>query len=257
MKRCLSILAFGLLFLTSCLNELQGDREEATGPSNIVLNIATKPQTKLGAASDGDVMSNLHIWLVYGTKVEGYLCQDDVAECTISGTGETAKATFKNVPRGACTLYLVANLPEDSTLPDSFGVGSTITDDFLKYVLPAVVNYEPPYGASTPGMPLSTSVSLSVGAGTNKVSASLVRTCAKLTITVRNNTTENTIILKDLILSDKNPKVGYLFEQPDYSIPSAAQPFTSFKSISYAAGADVIDVIPQGGERVYVQKYMY
>ena len=253
MKRCLSILAFGLLLLTSCLNELQGDREEATGPSNIVLNIATKPQTKLGAASDGDVMSNLHIWLVYNNVVNRYLSQDDAA-CTISGS--TATATFKNIPRGACTLYLVANLPVDSTLPTSFGVGSTITDDFLKYVLPEVVNYEPPFGDSTPGMPLSTSVSLSVGAGTNKVSASLVRTCAKLTITVRNNTTENTIILKDLILSKRNPNIGYLFEQSDYSIPLAAD-FGEFRPYAHSAGDDVTDVIPQGGERIYLQQYMY
>lgn len=253
MKKCLNILAIGLLFLTSCLNELQGDREEATGPSNIVLNIATKPQTKLGAASDGDVMSNLHIWLVYGTTVKGYLCQDD-AECKI--TGSTATAIFENVPRGACTLYLVANLPNNSTLPTSFGVGSTITDDFLKYVLPEVVNHEPPYGASTPGMPLSTSVSLSVGAGTNKVSAELVRTCAKLTITVRNNTTNNTIILKDLILSKRNPNIGYLFEQSDYSIPLAAD-FGEFRPYAHSAGDDVTDVIPQGGERIYLQQYMY
>ncbi|MGM9784541.1 MAG: RICIN domain-containing protein [Candidatus Cryptobacteroides sp.] len=255
MKRCLSILAFGLLLLTSCLNELQGDREEATGPSNIVLNIATKPQTKLGAASDGDVMSNLHIWLVYGTKVEGYLCQTH-DDCTISDSGSTATATFENVPRGACTLYLVANLPVDSSLPDAFGVGSTITDDFLKYVLPEVVNHEPPYGASTPGMPLSTSVSLSVGAGTNKVSAELVRTCAKLTITVRNNTTNNTIILKDLILSKRNPNIGYLFEQSDYSIPLAAD-FGEFRPYAHSAGETVTDTIPQGGERIFVQQYMY
>ena len=253
MKKCLNILAIGLLFLTSCLNELQGDREETTGPSNIVLNIATKPQTKLGAASDGDVMSNLHIWLVYGTTVKGYLCQDD-AECKI--TGSTATAIFENVPRGACTLYLVANLPNNSTLPTSFGVGSTITDDFLKYVLPEVVNHEPPYGASTPGMPLSTSVSLSVGAGTNKVSAELVRTCAKLSITVRNNTTNNTIILKDLIFTNKNPNVGYLFEQSDYSIPGTAS-FGPFKSITHSSGETVSDVIPQGGERTYIQQYMY
>ena len=253
MKKCLNILAIGLLFLTSCLNELQGDREEATGPSNIVLNIATKPQTKLGAASDGDVMSNLHIWLVYGTTVKGYLCQDD-AECKI--TGSTATAIFENVPRGACTLYLVANLPNNSTLPTSFGVGSTITDDFLKYVLPEVVNHEPPYGASTPGMPLSTSVSLSVGAGTNKVSAELVRTCAKLNITVRNNTTNNTIRLKDLILSKRNPNIGYLFEQSDYSIPLAAD-FGEFRPYAHSAGDDVTDVIPQGGERIYLQQYMY
>ena len=253
MKKCLNILAIGLLFLTSCLNELQGDREETTGPSNIVLNIATKPQTKLGAASDGDVMSNLHIWLVYGTTVKGYLCQDD-AECKI--TGSTATAIFENVPRGACTLYLVANLPNNSTLPTSFGVGSTITDDFLKYVLPEVVNHEPPYGASTPGMPLSTSVSLSVGAGTNKVRAELVRTCAKLSITVRNNTTNNTIILKDLIFTNKNPNVGYLFEQSDYSIPGTAS-FGPFKSITHSSGETVSDVIPQGRERTYIQQYMY
>lgn len=254
MKKCLSILAIGLLFLTSCLNELQGDREEATGPSNIAINISAKPQTKLGTASDGDVMSNLHIWLVYGTTVKGYLCQDD-ADCNI--TGSTATATFKNVSRGACTLYLVANLPEDSALPTDYRVGGkSIDDDFLKYVLPTVVNYEPPYGASTPGMPLSTSVSLSVGAGTNKVSASLVRTCAKLTITVRNNTTDNTIILKDLILSDKNPKFGYLFEPTDYSILNGIS-VDKFKPYTHSAGETVTDTIPQGGERVFVQQYMY
>ncbi len=253
MKRCLSILAFGLLLLTSCLNELQGDREEVAGPSNIVLNIATKPQTKLGAASDGDVMSNLHIWLVYGTTVKGYLCQDD-AECNI--TGSTATATFKNVPRGACTIYLVANLPEGSPLPKTYAVGNSIDEDFLKYVLPEVVNYEPPFGDSTPGMPLSTSVSLSVGAGTNRVSAELVRTCAKLSITVRNNTTNNTIILKDLIFTNKNPNVGYLFEQSDCSIPGTAS-FGPFMSITHSSGQTVSDVIPQGGERTYIQQYMY
>lgn len=254
MKKCLNILAIGLLFLTSCLNELQGDREEATGPSNIAINISAKPQTKLGTASDGDVMKNLHIWLVYGTTVKGYLCQDD-AECKI--TGSTATAIFENVPRGACTLYLVANLPVDSSLPDAYRVGGKAIDDaFLKYVLPTVVDYEPPYGASTPGMPLSTSVSLSVGAGTNKVSAALVRTCAKLTITVRNNTTDNTIILKDLILSDKNPQFGYLFEPTDYSILNGIS-VDKFKPYTHSAGETVTDTIPQGGERIYVQQYMY
>ena len=252
MKRFLSILALGLVFLSSCLSELQGDRDEVSGPSNIVLKISTKAQTK-GGASDGDVMSNLHIWLVYNNSVERYLSQDDAA-CTISGS--TATATFNNVPRGACTIYLVANLPEGSPLPKTYAVGKSINEDFLKYVLPEVVNCEPPFGDSTPGMPLSTSVSLSVGAGTNRVSAELVRTCAKLSITVRNNTTNNTIILKDLILTNKNPNVGYLFEQSDYSIPGTAS-FGPFMSITHSSGETVSDVIPQGGERTYIQQYMY
>lgn len=251
MKRFLSILALGLVFLPSCLSELQGDRDEVSGPSNIVLKISTKAQTK-GGASDGDVMSNLHIWLVYNNLVERYLSQDDAA-CTISGS--TATATFNDVPRGACTIYLVANLPEGTSLPETYAVGKYIDEVFLKYVLPEVVNYEPPFGDSTPGMPLSTSVSLSVGAGTNRVSAELVRTCAKLSLTVRNNTTNNTIILKDLIFTDKNPNVGYLFEQSDYSIPDAVS-FGPFMSITHSSGT-VSDVIPQGGERTYIQQYMY
>ena len=254
MKRFLSILALGLVFLSSCLNELQGDRDEVSGPSNIVLKISTKAQTK-GGASDGDVMSNLHIWLVYNNSVERYLSQDDAA-CTISGSTATATATFNNVPRGACTIYLVANLPEGTSLPETYAVGKYIDEGFLKYVLPEVVNYEPPFGDSTPGMPLSTSVSLSVGAGTNRVSAELVRTCAKLSITVRNNTTNNTIILKDLIFTNKNPNVGYLFEQSDYSIPGTAS-FGPFKSITHSSGETVSDVIPQGDERTYIQQYMY
>ena len=252
MKRFLSILALGLVFLSSCLSELQGDRDEVSGPSNIVLKISTKAQTK-GGASDGDVMSNLHIWLVYNNSVERYLSQDDAA-CTISGS--TASATFNDVPRGACTIYLVANLPEGTSLPETYAVGKSINEDFLKYVLPEVVNYKPPFGDSTPGMPLSTSVSLSVGAGTNRVSAELVRTCAKLSITVRNNTTNNTIILKDLIFTNKNPNVGYLFEQSDYSIPGRAS-FGPFKSITHSSGETVSDIIPQGGERTYIQQYMY
>ena len=251
MKRFLSILALGLVFLSSCLSELQGDRDDVSGPSNIVLKISTKAQTK-GGASDGDVMSNLHIWLVYNNSVERYLSQVDTA-CTISGS--TATATFSDVPRGACTIYLVANLPEGNPLPETYAVGKYIDEGFLKNVLPEVVNYQPPFGDSTPGMPLSTSVSLSVGAGTNRVSAELVRTCAKLSITVRNNTTNNTIILKDLIFKDKNPNVGYLFEQSDYSIPGAAS-FGPFKSITHSSGA-VSDVIPQGGEHTYIQQYMY
>ena len=252
MKRFLSILALGLVFLSSCQSELQGDRDEVSGPSNIVLKISTKAQTK-GGASDGDVMSNLHIWLVYNNSVERYLSQDDAA-CTISGS--TATATLNNVPRGACTIYLVANLPEGISLPETYAVGNSIDEDFLKYVLPEVVNCEPPFGDSTPGMPLSTSVSLSVGAGTNRVSAELVRTCAKLSITVRNNTTNNTIILKDLIFTNKNPNVGYLFEQSDYSIPGTAS-FGPFMSITHSSGETVSDFIPQGGERTYIQQYMY
>ena len=252
MKRFLSILALGLVFLSSCLSELQGDRDEVSGPSNIVLKISTKAQTK-GGASDGDVMSNLHIWLVYNNSVERYLSQNDKA-CTISGS--TATATFKNIPRGACMIYLVANLPEGNPLPKTYAVGNSLDEGFLKYVLPEVVNYKPPFGDSTPGMPLSTSVSLSVGAGTNRVSAELVRTCAKLSITVRNNTTNNTIILKDLIFRKKNPNVGYLFEQSDYSIPGTAS-FGPFMSITHSSGQTISDVIPQGGERTYIQQYMY
>ena len=81
MKRFLSILALGLVFLSSCLSELQGDRDEVSGPSNIVLKISTKAQTK-GGASDGDVMSNLHIWLVCLTNSLSFLTTSSCSPMT-------------------------------------------------------------------------------------------------------------------------------------------------------------------------------
>ncbi|MGM9787295.1 MAG: hypothetical protein ACI3ZF_00130, partial [Candidatus Cryptobacteroides sp.] len=180
------------------------------------------------------------------------------ADLSIAADSTTATATFKNVDRGACTLYIVANLPEGSTLPESYPVGSNIGEAFLKYVLPEVVDKLPPYDEanSAIGMPLSTSVSLSVGAGTNRVSAEVVRCCAKITLKIRNNTLENTIILKDLAFSNCNPNKGYLFQQSDYSIPGDTK-FGPFKDFSLTKGEPTEKHIVHGEEEIYLQQYMY
>ncbi|MGN1225706.1 MAG: hypothetical protein ACI4TL_00550 [Candidatus Cryptobacteroides sp.] len=181
MRKFLSILALSILLFSSCLSEILDEKKNASGPSDIVLSLSSMSQTK-GGKADGDKMSNLHIWLVYGTEVRGYLSQAD-ADLSIAADSTTATACFRDVDRGACTLYIVANLPEGSTLasgktlPEAYPVDSNIGEEFLKYVLPEVVDKLPPYDAanSAIGMPLSTSVSLSVGAGTNRVSAEVVR----------------------------------------------------------------------------------
>ncbi|MGM9752814.1 MAG: hypothetical protein ACI3ZK_02025, partial [Candidatus Cryptobacteroides sp.] len=258
MKKFFVIFASCVLFLSSCLSEILDGRKEPSGSSDIVLSLSSKAQTKAGGAKDGDKMSNLHIWLVKGEEVKGYLSQED-ADLSIAADGTTATATFRNVERGACTLYLVANLPADCDLPIKYTVNSAIDSDFLKYVLPAVDGntHEPPYGDTTPGMPLSTTLNMSVGAGTNRVSAELVRCCAKITLTIRNNTLNNTIILKDLAFTEYNPNTGYLFRQDDFSIPSSAYSFVPFKTLALQYGDTTSDVIKHGETRTYIQQYMY
>lgn len=256
MKKFFVIFASCVLFLSSCLSEILDGRKESSGFSDIVLSLSSKAQTKAGGAKDGDKMSNLHIWLVKGDEVKGYLSQKD-ADLSIAADGTTATATFKNVERGACTLYLVANLPANCDLPSKYTVNSAIDSDFLKYVLPAVDEntHEPPYGDTTPGMPLSTTLNMSVGAGTNRVSAELVRCCAKITLTIRNNTLNNTIILKDLAFSNCNPNNGYLFQQGDYSI--SASSFGPFKDFNVPKNSSTDKHILHGFEEIYLQQYMY
>ncbi|MGM9788490.1 MAG: hypothetical protein ACI3ZF_06305, partial [Candidatus Cryptobacteroides sp.] len=72
MRKFISILALSVLLLSSCLSEILDEKKEASGSSDIVLSLSSKAQTK-GGEADGDKMSNLHIWLVYGTEVRGYL----------------------------------------------------------------------------------------------------------------------------------------------------------------------------------------
>ena len=196
-----------LIFFISLIGCSKNPHATESGSGNIEISI-TLPSTK--SARSGDEIKSLRIWLVdkngkivrvitsaAGSPAAG---EDGI---TMTGVG-TASAQFINVERASYTLYFVAN----SDALYSYTAGATIDDAFKK----ATIDYE--YGKY--GMPLSVVKEIHVVPGKNMVSASLVRICAKIHVTVRNSTLDKMIWIKDISLNDIRPDKTYLFEQDSF-----------------------------------------
>ena len=196
-----------LIFFISLIGCSKNPHATESGSGNIEISI-TLPSTK--SARSGDEIKSLRIWLVdkngkivrvitsaAGSPAAG---EDGI---TMTGVG-TASAQFINVERASYTLYFVAN----SDALYSYTAGATIDDAFKK----ATIDYE--YGIN--GMPLSVVKEIHVVPGKNMISASLVRICAKIHVTVRNSTLDKMIWIKDISLNDISPDKTYLFEQDSF-----------------------------------------
>lgn len=204
-----------LIFFISLIGCSKNPHATESGSGNIEISI-TLPATK--SARSGDEIKLLRIWLVDkdGKIVRVIAGKPDEGEggittgvdgITMTGAG-TASAQFINVERASYTLYFVAN----SDALSSYTAGATIDDAFKK----ATIDYE--YGIY--GMPLSVVKEIHVVPGKNMISASLVRICAKIHVTVRNSTLDKMIWIKDISLNDISPDKTYLFEQ-DCFFPAA------------------------------------
>lgn len=202
MKRFLLLIFF--ISLTGCS---KNPHATESGSGNIEISI-TLPATK--SAKSGDEIKSLRIWLV---DKDGKIARVITSAAGNPATGEdgitmtgvgTASAQFINVERASYTLYFVAN----SDALSSYTAGATIDDAFKK----ATIDYE--YGIN--GMPLSVVKEIHVVPGKNMISASLVRICAKIHVTVRNSTLDKMIWIKDISLNDIRPDKTYLFEQDSF-----------------------------------------
>lgn len=196
-----------LIFFISLIGCSKNPHATESGSGNIEISI-TLPATK--SARSEDEIKSLRIWLVdkdgkiarvitsaAGSPAEG------VDGITMTGMG-TASAQFINVERASYTLYFVAN----SDALSSYTAGAKIDDAFKN----ATIDYE--YGIY--GMPLSVVKEIHVVPGKNMISASLVRICAKIHVTVRNSTLDKMIWIKDISLNDIRPDKTYLFEQDSF-----------------------------------------
>lgn len=258
-KRLFIILAVASVL---CACEPESARR-LSGTGNIAIELGQSVLTRAEGAVDGSKMNNLHIWLVGSDgSIKDYIdgtvtyVDDNTRYCTIDAGGATAKALFTNVEKGNYTLYFVANLPAGFPW-DRYQKGGRIDDSFKDRLLANVENNQPPYD-ETSGMPLSLVKSISVGAGTNSLTGELVRTCARIRLTVRNNTVSNTLILRKIVLSaNGNPSTGYLFPREDFSIPVKA-PMGPFNSLELTTEGETTDiVIPHGETHTYINQYMY
>lgn len=196
-----------LIFFISLIGCSKNPHATESGSGNIEISI-TLPATK--SARSGDEIKSLRIWLV---DKDGKIARVITSATGSPATGEdgitmtgvgTASAQFINVERASYTLYFVAN----SDALSSYTAGATIDDAFKK----ATIDYE--YGIN--GMPLSVVKEIHVVPGKNMISASLVRICAKIHVTVRNSTLDKMIWIKDISLNDIRPDKTYLFEQDSF-----------------------------------------
>lgn len=196
-----------LIFFISLTGCSKNPHATESGSGNIEISI-TLPATK--SARSGDEIKSLRIWLV---DKDGKIARVITSAAGSPATGEdgitmtgvgTASAQFINVERASYTLYFVAN----SDALSSYTAGATIDDAFKK----ATIDYE--YGIN--GMPLSVVKEIHVVPGKNMISASLVRICAKIHVTVRNSTLDKMIWIKDISLNDIRPDKTYLFEQDSF-----------------------------------------
>ena len=196
-----------LIFFISLIGCSKNPHATESGSGNIEISI-TLPSTK--SARSGDEIKFLRIWLVdKNGKIVRVITSDAESPAagedgiTMTGVG-TASAQFINVERASYTLYFVAN----SDALSSYTAGARIDDAFKK----ATIDYE--YGIY--GMPLSVVKEIHVVPGKNMISASLVRICAKIHVTVRNSTLDKMIWIKDISLNDISPDQSYLFEQDSF-----------------------------------------
>lgn len=196
-----------LIFIISLIGCSKNPHATESGSGNIEISI-NLPSTK--SARSGDEIKSLRIWLVdKNGKIVRVITSNagspaaGVDGITMTGVG-TASAQFVNVERASYTLYFVAN----SDALSSYLAGATIDDAFKK----ATIDYE--YGIY--GMPLSVVKEIHVVPGKNMISASLVRICAKIHVTVRNSTLDKMIWIKDISLNDISPDKSYLFEQDSF-----------------------------------------
>ena len=199
-----------LIFFISLIGCSKNPHATESGSGNIEISI-TLPSTK--SARSGDEIKSLRIWLV---DKNGKIARVITSAAGSPATGEdgitmtgagTASAQFINVERASYTLYFVAN----SDALDSYLNKTEIDNNFKK----ATIDYD--YGFDDDnGMPLSVVKEIHVVPGKNKVSASLVRICAKIHVTVRNSTLDKMIWIKDISLNDIRPDKTYLFEQDSF-----------------------------------------
>lgn len=257
MRKSLIYTILAAFVLLSCGREPLPD-SPGEGMGELLIRIAAPMSsgTKAGTAADGDKMNNLHIWIVGpDKKVVRYASWSGTDGDIVMNSGNsTATATFTNIERNTYTVYLIANKPSGMSAP---AVGGTIDDGFKKYVLSGFKNNAPYFGTDD-GMPLSLVESISISAGSNSLSAELIRACGRIRVSVRNNTLDKNIFLQSVVLGEKNRNKGYLFPQDDHRVPSGTE-YTGFEdSFSYTtAGQTVSNYIAPGEVKTIIDQYIY
>lgn len=214
-----------LFLAVSCGKDSVGSGQDGTG--TVVVTLSGEPfSTVTRTAQEGNVMNTLSLWLVRNDEIliHKHLLtpgtESNDVEVNFAEDGKSATMKFTDIPRGNCTLYVVANYKDLDH--GEYVEGAKIDDGFKNMLLSKTEIPDcgsPTFGEE--GMPCSAAIDFSVSAGENQVSARLLRCVGRLTISVRNNIAESSMFFKSVGLSRQNPSLAYVFEH-DKEIPAAS-----------------------------------
>ncbi len=270
----LSIVSVFALFSCEKENTPGGQSAPKDGRVSIAFN-AGRPASKAteeeiaAALADGSMFSDLWLWLV---RKEG--TAEDVrrfVHFTFDATTERV-VEFDAVERGDYILYAVANFTNDRGIfTDYAPVGYKVNDDtyliddipdaakrqlddnFTKLTLAPLEEGVPPTVHKNGGkMPISLVAEFSVGAGINRVAAELTRVCGRISVVIRNLSSEYSIAINELELSRLNPNIGYLFSH-DHSVPGGTDFFRDFIPFTKKEGRDYALIGPGTESTVFSQ----
>ena len=165
------------------------------GESSLTINLSDEALTKSSEALKGDKIDNLRVWLSDETGKVVRFATRSYTSGTLSDI-----VSFDNLASAHYTVYVLAN----STDLSSYVLDSYIDASFTQAILNS---YD--YGSQI--MPLSYFGILDIGPGNNVVNASLVRTSARYTVSIKNHSNFN-LVLSNLSLSAIAPDKTYLFD---------------------------------------------
>ncbi len=231
-RHSILISALPLLLLAASCDLHKEDLAEGEGIGTVVVNISspdgleTRHQNNEGSpASDGGKMKTLRVWFI--EKDSGKIL--DRKDLTLNDA-TTATVKFEEISRGSYYLCAVSNYTE----LDTYMKDGSIDDNFRNALIKAAATTttttttleagQAPYFSDETGMPASYFKEISVAAGANTVDASLKRCVGRLTIDIRNTTSDYELFVHSLNLSANNRTQGYLFPRIDgsSSIPSSS-----------------------------------
>ena len=206
-----SLLIAVAAILLSCTELVPpGPGQDDSGNS---LYVSLSPKSDSRSAKDGDEILSLRVWLVEKNtnKILRVVSSDQayselVGGVKIASDHLSASVDFMNIERGEYTLYFIAN----SDVNSSYVEGNTIDNSFVT----ATISKQE-YTDLT-GMPLSLVKNAVVGPGKNAVSASLLRVCSRIRVSVMNSTPDKRIYIHNISLNDIAPDKSYLFPQNSY-----------------------------------------
>lgn len=231
----ISAIFLSLAFLAGCTKEEHRD-SDGTGTVCVCVSVPVDTKSPLAPGED-EIIKTLSVWMVNAStgNVENTSFTSPEAESSV--------IIFNRVERGNHKLYIVANY---TGLDNSYPVGATIDAVFLNTALGPISDATCPSFTVASGIPSSVVMDVSVGPGTNTVSAELLRVVGRMSITFNNAVQNYDLYVGDIVLAERNISKGFLFQKEDHSKPvdAAALKFPTLggvKKISEGAMVKLYD----------------